>query len=423
MLKKLIEKIVIIVGLLVILIVCIPESYACTGLVITSEDNKPIKARTMEFTSAIDFNIILVPKGTKYTGQLANGSLGGMTWEAKYGFAGFNPVIEKKAYNTVLEGLNDQGLAVGGFFFPHGGRFQTPDSSQSAQTISSAQVVPWILSNCATVQDVINKLPKIFVCKGQLPHQKMTLHWQVADKEGNVIVIEYTKPSESTDGKRLHIYNCSKNEKYEHYKVITNDPAFPKQVEALEYYKAQDLSPWSKIGLFGLPKKIDFFGEMRWPLGQGSGLYGLPGNFVPEQRFVQVFYFLQCIVNPHWGKTFTGKNSKETMKVAFHILNQFDLVMGFVRENPDNPSYDITHWTSAMDLANQILYYNTYSDRTIQKIDLKQALQGINKINTIKTLGQEGEIINQTHNFKKTSSSDLFDIATDSNVKSAGINL
>ncbi len=384
--------------------------YACTGLVIDSKDGSYIRARTLEFADVpCSFDIIVVPQGIKYQGQTPDGGLNGLNWTVKHGFIGFNPTItidqSKKTYNAIIEGMNEQGLSVGGFFFTSIAQYQTPNSSEYSKTLSSLDLPIWILSTCATVDEVIEKLPELKVCMGSLPGFELpySMHWQVADAAGNIIVIEYcsTKDNSSSFSLDNKVTEVAKSEdgllriyKDTFYKIITNSPDFPTQISLLNtQYFPMDLTPWNKKN-----NVIEFFGKKLNSLGQGSGLFGLPGNFVPEQRFVQAFYFLQC-VNPSlksWGEAFNGDNSEETMKIAFHILNQFDIVKGYVRENPSDPYYDVTQWTTASDLNNKIVYFNTYENRAIRKIDLREVLRGTDKIITFTNLQEPENIIKIT---------------------------
>ena len=60
---------------------------------------------------------------------------------------------------------------------------------------------------------------------------------------------------------------------------------------------------------------------------------------------------------------------------AFHILNNFDIPYGAVREVDNGQMHaESTTWTSASDLKNLRWYFKTYGDQSIRSVDLAKAL-------------------------------------------------
>ena len=70
----------------------------------------------------------------------------------------------------------------------------------------------------------------------------------------------------------------------------------------------------------------------------GTGLIGLPGDFTSISRFIRLATFQEMVATPeclHAGQ-----------QTAFHILNNFDIVKGMVRdENARTNYYDYTQYT------------------------------------------------------------------------------
>ena len=62
------------------------------------------------------------------------------------------------------------------------------------------------------------------------------------------------------------------------------------------------------------------------------------------------------------------------MLAAFHILNQFDIPLGSVRDKADG-GVELTQWTAVSDLKNLRWYFKTYDDQSIRMVDLKQAVE------------------------------------------------
>jgi choloylglycine hydrolase len=71
---------------------------------------------------------------------------------------------------------------------------------------------------------------------------------------------------------------------------------------------------------------------------------------------------------------------------AFHILNNFDIPYGAVRDVEGGQMHaESTTWTSASDLKNLRWYFKTYGDQSIHSVDLTTAIAAAKgKIKVIK---------------------------------------
>jgi choloylglycine hydrolase len=76
---------------------------------------------------------------------------------------------------------------------------------------------------------------------------------------------------------------------------------------------------------------------------------------------------------------------------AFHILNNFDIPYGAVRDVRGGQSYpEYTTWTSASDLKNLRWYFKTFGDQSIHSVDLPKSLAAAHgKIKLIKMGSQQ----------------------------------
>lgn len=345
------------------------EGYACTGIRIKTEDGNYIFARTLEFDADfLPHDIVSVPRNHQFIGKTPSGAPG-MMWKNKYAFVGFTP----SAVLAVDDGLNEKGLACGGFFFLTYAKFQDVTEVDYPRTISSADLISWILGNCASVAEVREQLPQIRVCGTVEPVLGFIppIHCMVADKSGDAIIIEYV------DGK-LNIHDNAVN-------AISNSPDYLWHVTNVRNY----------IGLkpdFVPPVIID--GRQYSQFGQGAGAFGLPGDFTPPSRFIRAMYFAKAATQ--------GKNADDSIKVAFHILNQFDIPKGTnLGMEPGNKSVDeSTQWTSAADLTNLRYFYHTYNDRSVRMIDLNKLDLNAPDIKTIKDVQKPGEIKDISGQFK-----------------------
>jgi len=156
--------------------------------------------------------------------------------------------------------------------------------------------------------------------------------------------------------------------------VMSNSPTFDWHMTNLRNYvnlTATNVPP------------IDLGGINLAQFGQGSGLRGLPGDFTPPSRFVRAVAFSQSAV--------PTDTAAQSVLQAFHILNNFDIPVGSVRETHDGQLHtDYTIWTSASDLKNLRWYFKTYNDQSIRSVDLAKTLAAAQgKIRFIKMDSQQ----------------------------------
>ncbi len=140
--------------------------------------------------------------------------------------------------------------------------------------------------------------------------------------------------------------------------VITNSPNFDWHITNLRNYI--NLSPVSLPG-----KKIENLDFK--PLGAGTGMIGLPGDFTPPSRFVRAVAF---------SKTARPTDSGgEAMYEVFRILDSFNVPLGAaegsdLEAGPQVGLRSSTCWTSAADTKNLVYYFHTQHNRRVRKIDL-----------------------------------------------------
>ncbi|MGR5458836.1 linear amide C-N hydrolase [Vibrio alfacsensis] len=316
---------------------------ACTGISLSTSDNDQIHARTIEW-GEYDLNSKLIVAPRKYTFvSTMPDKKQGLSWESNYGFVGISVSDDR----FIAEGVNEEGLTAGLFYFKGYGSLKAYDPNERANSITDMDFVRWMLSQYKTVDEVkaglqnIDIVPVFIDDKGQ---PSPTAHWRVTDRTGKNIVIEII------DQGKVHIYENEVG-------VLTNSPGFPWHVENLNNYI--HLEP-------GASKPMNFGGVKAKSFGVGSGFIGLPGDITPPSRFVRAAFFVNTAPK--------SKTSEAAVSQAFHILNNFDIPIGTefspeYREHiPDLPS--ATQWTSVIDQGNGVFYYKTMNDSRIKKVDL-----------------------------------------------------
>jgi choloylglycine hydrolase len=88
-------------------------TFACTGISLKAADGAAIRGRTLESGFPMRSNVLVVPAGREMSGTLPDGGKG-LCYTSRYAFVGANALD----LPVILDGLNDQGLSVGLFYFP-----------------------------------------------------------------------------------------------------------------------------------------------------------------------------------------------------------------------------------------------------------------------------------------------------------------
>jgi choloylglycine hydrolase len=102
--------------------------FACTGISLKAKDGAAIRGRTLEFGFPMQSNVIVVPAGKEMSGTLPDGGKG-LNFTSRYSIVGANALN----LPVILDGINDQGLSVGLFYFPNYAKYTdvTPEKRQA----------------------------------------------------------------------------------------------------------------------------------------------------------------------------------------------------------------------------------------------------------------------------------------------------
>jgi choloylglycine hydrolase len=329
------------VGVLVAALSFAPAVQACTGIRLVAKDGGVVAARTLEFGLDLHSNVLVVPAGTALTGTLPDGGKG-ISYMTKYGFLGANA----EGMNVILDGLNDHGLYVGLFYFPDYASYPDATKDNAAHAMAPYEYANWLLGNFATIDEVKANFNKVALVPVVLDAMKQVppVHFVVFDRGGKSVVIE---PLD----KGLKIYDNPLG-------VMTNSPTFDWHMTNLRNYVNLTATNVPPLGLGGITLA---------QFGQGSGLRGLPGDFTPPSRFVRAVAFSQSAI--------PSDTAEQAVLQAFHILNNFDIPYGAVRDTQGGQMHaEYTTWTSASDLKNLRWYFKTYGDQSIHSVDLTKTL-------------------------------------------------
>jgi choloylglycine hydrolase len=327
----------------------------CLAFRLTAEDGAVIIGRSMEFGLDIQSNVIVVPRGQQLTGTAPGGGPG-LNWRTKYAWIGANAF----GVLAAVDGFNEAGLSCAALYFAGFADYQPVPAGQEHRAMGSWEFGGWALSNCASVAEVRAALDRVLVANtvqqqfGIVP----PLHYVLHDLRGDCAVIEYVQ------GQRV-VFD-------DPLTLLTNDPTFDWHLTNLRNYinlSANNRQP------------LDVAGLTLAPLSQGTGLLGLPGDWTSPSRFVRATALTQGVRQP--------ADAAQGVNTALHLLNAFDIPRGVIRQDqPDGSVVDeITEWIVVKDLTNQILYFRTYDNLVLRRVDFRRLDTSGGPVRTISMAG------------------------------------
>ncbi len=327
------------------LIASVSMAWACTGIMLTGADGSIIRARTAEWGPFdLETKINIIPSGFTYNAGAMPDGQQGATWTGRFGMVG----VSMLDHGAPADGINEAGLTAGLFYLPGYTEYQEYLPDQANNTIPGDLLASYVLSQFETVQEAQTGLEGIRVV-GVVDETlgfPFPLHMLVADRFGGRIVVEYI------DGE-LTVFEAPLG-------VITNSPTYD--------WHMTNLNNYVNLSAIGL-SEVEVSGVTFAPLGAGSGMIGLPGDFTPPSRFIRAVAFSQTARETAGGY--------DTVREAFRILDNFnippDAAEGAQNDvQSDDILYSATQITTASDSENLIYYYHTMYDRTIHMVDMKQ---------------------------------------------------
>lgn len=210
-------------------------------------NDNPVKlvGRTLDWSRNFDESMWALPAGMERVGRVPDNPA---KWTSRYAsliIAGLDICTE--------EGINEKGLIVN-LLFLDGTKYETRNSKRPG--IAFYQWPQFYLDNYATVSEVIANLDQVQVVSAALGAEYpegLPLHVALADQSGQSAIIEFI------DGEpTIHMGR--------HYQVMTNEPAYDKQIANMLRYKAF-----------------------------GGTIEQLPGGIQADDRFVRAAYTLKYL--------------------------------------------------------------------------------------------------------------------------------
>jgi choloylglycine hydrolase len=168
----------------------------------------------------------------------------------------------------------------------------------------------------------------------------LPLHASVHDASGRSIVLEFTK-----EGPRVHDNLPG---------VLTNAPTFDWHlINVRNFLNLKAMSAGSiKVGASVLS-----------PIGSGSGLLGIPGDWTPPSRFIRIAAMGHFAMEP--------RDAEAGVILAEHLLGSVTIPRGLEFVQDEGPvRANFTRWSVIKDLRNRVLYFRGYDSHAFRAIRL-----------------------------------------------------
>lgn len=264
--------------------------------------------------------------------------------ESHYAMIGMAYIAD--GYPLYYDATNEKGLSAAGLNFPENADYK--EYCDGKDNVAPFELIPWILSRCATVSDAekligrINLLNENFSDELPLSH----LHWIISDKERSVTL----EPIKSG----IKIYENPVG-------VLTNNPTFDYHLFNLNNYMSLTKGdPQNTFAGQGGDISLKTY-------SRGMGAIGLPGDASSMSRFVRAAFVKM--------NSFSADSEAESVSQFFHILKSVEMQRGCVLLN--SGLYEITLYSSCCNTDRGIYYYTTYDNSRINAVDMhRENLQG-----------------------------------------------
>lgn len=304
----------------------------CTAITYKTKDF--YFGRTLDLEYHYSESVTVTPR--RYPLEFVNG----VRMESHYAIIGVATV--EKGYPLYYDAVNEKGLAAAGLAFWQNAKYSSARIGRD--NIASFELIPWVLSQCASVEQARELLGFINITDTAFSEDFLTspLHWMIADKSEAVVieaVAEGVKVYDSPIG------------------VLTNEPSYDFQMMNLNNYL--NLTANEPRSRFAEGVELNEY-------SRGMGAMGLPGDFSSMSRFVRAAFVKSNSVS--------GEGEDESVCQFFHILDTVAQTRGCVRVGED---IERTVYTCCANADRGIYYYSTYENRRISAVEMhKEDLEG-----------------------------------------------
>ena len=298
----------------------------CTAA--TYKTNDFYFGRTLDYEFSYGDEITVTPRNYPFSFR------SGISSDKHYAMVGMAHVADN--FPLYYDAVNEHGLCVAGLNFVGNAFYRDPLPDK--QNVAQFELIPWLLSQCASVKEARGLLADINITNipfsDKLPCAQ--LHWIIADKN-EAITVESVKEG-------VNIYDNPVG-------VLTNNPPFAEQMFNLNNY--MHLSASNPQNTFSDKLEMSCY-------SRGMGALGLPGDLSSQSRFVRAAFVKL--------NSLSGSGESESVSQFFHILGSVDQQRGCCHLGEGK--YEITIYTSCCNADKGIYYYTTYDNHQISAVDM-----------------------------------------------------
>jgi choloylglycine hydrolase len=279
----------------------------CTTLRIVASDDTVLVGRTMEYSLPVNWEWRAVPRGVRQVSTAPGGA--GAPWTGTHGYVGigsgrttvFGHTLP--ALPSVSDGVNEAGLYAGLLYLPTFAEYESPLDVPANRLLAPVDVAAFALATSATVAEAVTAVESMVVWPAAIPVVGVPpLHLILHDRSGASAVVDWVA------GER-HVYDNPIG-------VATNSPPLDWHLTNLRNYVNQTAMDVPELSLEG---------QTIHPLGQGTGMLGLPGDFTPPSRFVRAVAFSAAARTP--------PTAADGVCAVMHLLSSFDITKGVIRDS------------------------------------------------------------------------------------------
>ncbi|MFL0198483.1 choloylglycine hydrolase family protein [Clostridium sp. WILCCON 0269] len=303
----------------------------CTSLTLETTSGHHLFGRTMDL--AIEFNpsIDIIPRNYIWTNTVDR-----QEKKTRYTFIGMSMGLDE--HSSLVDGLNEKGLTCAMLYLTGFAQY-SKTIVEGKENIAPHDFVFWALSQFKDLEEVKKSLQDLEIVDvpSNLLNLTPSLHYILSDKSGKSIVVERTS-------RGLEVFDNPVG-------VMTNSPDFQWHLNNLNQYigirsRQFDKVTWGNLELSSFTN--------------GSGAFGLPGDFTSASRFTRAVYLKNNLT--HIDTELEGING------MFHILSNCQVPKGAVITS-DGKEHS-TIYTSAMCGESGTYYYYAYDNAQVSAINL-----------------------------------------------------
>ncbi|MFL0195066.1 choloylglycine hydrolase family protein [Clostridium sp. WILCCON 0269] len=310
----------------------------CTSLTLETTNCEHLLGRTMDVSIKHNLSVDIIPRNYIWTNIAEK-----QEKKTKYAFIGTS--VGSDGHPILADGLNEKGLLCAMLDLTVFTQY-SKIIVEGKENIAPHDFVFWALSQFKDLEEakkslqnleIVHMPPHLLNLPPHLLNLTPLVHYILSDKSGKSIVVERTP-------KGLQVFDNPVG-------VMTNSPNFQWHLNNLYQY----------IGIRSTPfDKVEWGNLELYPFTNGSGAFGLPGDFTSPSRFTRAAYLKNNLTQID--------NELEGINGIFHILSNCQVPKGAVITS-DGKEHS-TVYTSAMCSESGTYYYYTYDNTQISAINL-----------------------------------------------------